>query len=128
MTALHTYRKAAPFAATALLAALVAGAGTITAQTEAEETGADLTCALAVTETSRGLVIEGLVAAETAVSGSYELAVSRRGADMTQGGSFALGAGDSDTLGQIMMNGTATGLDAELTLTVAGQRLRCSEI
>ena len=114
----------APKLAGALAIALAVGCGTLTAQT-GQTADAPVACALEVNQSGRGLTIEGVVAAHETVAGTYRLAVSRRGANLNQGGPFRLAAGETEALGRISLNGSAAALDASLTLEIEGRSYHC---
>jgi hypothetical protein len=108
----------------AALTGLVLGCTANSAQTGGADDGV-LTCSAEITSRGGMLTVEGVVVAEEAVAGTYDLSVTRRGAALTQGGTFSLRAGETGRLGRVTMNGPAAGLDAELTLSVDGKTTRC---
>lgn len=113
----------APKLAGALAIAFAVGCGALAAQTG--QTDAPVSCSLDVDQSGRGLVIEGLVSAHETVAGTYRLAVSRRGANLNQGGPFRLAAGETEAFGRISLNGSAAALDASLTLEIDGRSYLC---
>ncbi len=107
------------------LSALVVGCGAIVAQTGTIEAQAPLTCAVVIDETSSGILIEGMLQSDEAVSGIYRLRVTRGGNVVNQGGSFSLRAGETETLGRVVMNGSTTGLDTDMTVEIDGRVFTC---
>ncbi len=82
--------------------------------------------------TSGGMIaLEGVVAADVAASGSYAFKVKNAGAggsaNISQGGDFAIGAGEQATLGQVMLGSNGAVYDARLTVTVDGETIECAE-
>ncbi|MCB1488335.1 MAG: hypothetical protein KDJ88_12880 [Bauldia sp.] len=78
------------------------------------------------------LTLQGLVSADVDAAGSYRFTVRNTGggggAKVSQGGDFALVAGETATLGQVMLGSNGTTIyDARLTITVDGETLECSE-
>ncbi|NKX45023.1 curli-like amyloid fiber formation chaperone CsgH [Roseicyclus persicicus] len=106
------------------LTAVALGCTAIAGQTGATAEG-PLACSVDVTARNGMLTIAGVVSSDAAVSGVYQLRVSRAGTLMNQGGPFRLAAGQTERLGQVMLNGPASGLDVALTLEVDGDTLRC---
>jgi len=96
-----------------------------------DDTAADLplSCEIAVSKGRYGQTYEARVHADSAVSGSYRLSLSKSGAGgsamISQSGDFALGAGDSETVGQATFGGVPSSVDAELILRWNGIDLRC---
>ena len=86
---------------------------------------APLSCSIDVSSRGGMLTLEGVVTSDTALSGEYHLRVERRGTLMTQGGPFRVTPGSPARVGQVTLNGPASGLDAELTLEVSGRTYRC---
>ncbi|MDJ0627364.1 MAG: curli-like amyloid fiber formation chaperone CsgH [Rhodobacter sp.] len=90
-----------------------------------------LSCEIAVSKGRYGHTYEGVVHAGAAVTGSYELSITKRGsggrAMISQSGDFRVAAGGSETLGQATFGGLPPdAVDAELTLSWNGHRLTCS--
>ena len=112
---------------TTLIPALAAAALGCTAIAGQTGTAAEGPVACSVEVTARGgmLTIAGLVTSDDPVAGTYQLRVARTGTLMNQGGPFRLAAGETARLGQVMLNGPASGLDVDLTLEVDGDTLRC---
>lgn len=117
-----------PLAAVALAAV---GLGCTSFAGDAEvDPKAPVACAIEVEEAGAMLTLKAVATAREAVEGRYALDIDRRGgggsATIRQGGSFALKAGETATLGRATMNGPRAALDAELTLTVDGEELTCA--
>lgn len=107
---------------------LAAGSGA-TPKTAATE--APLECEIAVSHDRYGHTYEGRVHAHRAVSGTYELTITRRGgaghAMISQSGEFRLARGASESLGQATFGGLSPDkVNAELVLHWNGERLVCS--
>ena len=64
-------------------------------------------------------------------AGSYPFKVKNAGgggsANISQGGDFAIGAGEQATLGQVMLGSNGAVYDARLTVTVDGETIECAE-
>jgi hypothetical protein len=108
----------------AALAAIALGGTAISAQSGGAN-DLPITCSVDVSSRGGMLTIEGVLAAQANVSGTYHLHVSGRGAELNQGGPFSVRAGATERLGRVTINGPASGLDAELTLDVGGKTARC---
>lgn len=118
-----TRRPLTPLVA-AGLAALVLGC-TAVAGPSGGTAQAPLACSVEVTARGGLLSVEGVASSDTALDGRYRLRVARGGARLEQGGRFSLSPGDTVRLGEVTLNGSAAGLDADLTLDVNGQSYRC---
>ncbi len=93
--------------------------------------GLPLDCEIAVSRGRYGHTYEGRVHASRAVSGSYELIITRRGgaghAMISQSGEFRLSRGGTETLGLATFGGLPPEqVNAELTLQWNGEKLFCS--
>ncbi|MBF9057669.1 hypothetical protein HKCCSP123_00600 [Rhodobacterales bacterium HKCCSP123] len=106
------------------LAAFALGCTALADQSGAPERG-PLSCSVDVTGRGGMLTLEGVVTSNAALSGEYRLRVERRGTLMNQGGPFRVAPGIPARVGQVTLNGPASGLDAELTLEVSGRTYRC---
>lgn len=88
-----------------------------------------LSCALAITERSSQLQIEGRLQAAEAVTGRYALRVAQTGRAgqnfIDQSGDFTARAGETVTLGSASVSGSAAQYSATLTLDYAGGTLSC---
>lgn len=117
------------FALGGSLAALVLGCTAIAGQSDrgATQPVGPLACHVETTGRGGSLIVTGHVTAAEDVAGAYHLRVSRAGVLMTQGGSFALRAGETAQLGEVSLNGPASGLAVDLTLEAGGRSLRCPE-
>jgi hypothetical protein len=109
---------ASGLAALALGCTAIAGQGGQTAE-------GPLTCTVETTARGGMLTLEGVVTSDDAVRGDYHLRVARGGTLLNQGGPFRLSPGETARLGQVTLNGPASGLDAELTLEVSGRTYHC---
>ncbi|ABD52924.1 curli-like amyloid fiber formation chaperone CsgH [Jannaschia sp. CCS1] len=125
------FSKSSTALGVAAIAAAVLGATAISAETanltrEAHaQTAAPVACALNIGTASGLLQVEPVIQATEAVSGIYQLRVEGPGTRMNQGGPFSVRAGQTVELGRMMTSGSASSLDAEFTLTIAGRTYRC---
>jgi hypothetical protein len=108
----------------AALTALALGGTAISAQSGGAN-DLPLSCSVDVTSRSGMLTIQGVLAAQDNVAGTYHLSVTRQGAEFNQAGPFSVRAGGTERLGRVTINGPTSGLDAELTLQVNGRTARC---
>lgn len=106
------------------LTALALGCTAISAQTGANAQD-PVACSVDITVRAGLLTLEGVVTSSEPLSGSYQLRVARAGTLMNQGGPFAVRAGQTERLGQITLNGPASGLEVDLTLEAEGRTIRC---
>ncbi len=128
MTKFSKTRTALSIAAisTAVLGCTAISAETDTVTREAHaQTAAPIACAINITTSGNGLLLQPVVQATTAVSGIYQLRVEGPGTRMNQGGPFSAQAGQTVELGRMQMSGSAASLDAELTLTIDGSNYSC---
>jgi len=108
-------------------------AASIDQETGAASRGAHAPVRCVINSGSSGgmLTLQGLLSADIDVAGSYQFAVRNAGgggsANISQGGDFALLAGETVTLGQVMLGNNGSIYDARLTVTVDGETLECSE-
>lgn len=111
---------------TAVLGCTAISAETADVTREAHaQTAAPIACTLSIGTANGLLQIEPVIQATTAVSGIYQLRVEGPGTRMNQGGPFSARAGETLELGRMMTSGSASNLDAEMTLTIDGQTYRC---
>jgi len=118
--------KAAPVATALGLIGCVANAG------PPGENEGPLRCEIAATSSGKTIALEGLVEADSAVSGTYLFRVvgSGRGgsSNIQQGGAFAAGPDGTATLGRIMLGASSGAVyDATLTIETNGETIECSE-
>ena len=87
-------------------------------------------CEIAVAKSGRSVNLQALVHAEADLHGTYRFSIAKTGsggsAMINQGGNFAVAAGETRTLGQTTLGGSAASYDATLTLDVGGQTYTCS--
>ncbi|WP_224816485.1 curli-like amyloid fiber formation chaperone CsgH [Hasllibacter sp. MH4015] len=128
MTKISKSRTALGLAAisTAVLGctAISAETDSMTREAHAQAT-APVACAVNIQTSGNGFVLEPVVQANEAVSGIYQLRVEGPGTRMNQGGPFSANAGQTVELGRMQMSGSASSLDAELTLTIDGRNYSC---
>lgn len=114
------------------LSVLGLAAGT-NAQSADEDTAAPgdmpMQCQISVTKGGFGYTYAGVLHADEAVQGSYELTLSGRGGGRTnisQSGVFSVKAGGTQTLGQATLGGMSPdSVDAQLILHVDGKSYVC---
>lgn len=86
-------------------------------------------CELVLTETRGSTSIEGRVAADRAVRGTWRMTIAARSAGgrstIAQSGDFSVGPGAPAVLGQTTLGGSRAQYRAELELTVPGERISC---
>lgn len=108
-----------------VLTALALGCTAISAQTGGSAPQGPVACSVDLTARGGMLTVEGIVSSTEAMSGTYHLRVARGGMLMNQGGHFALRPGETGRLGQVTMNGPASGLEIDLTLDTGTRSIRC---
>lgn len=88
-----------------------------------------LRCAIVTRDFGDAVEISGKVTADHAVSGDYALKIRNASgagqAIINQSGPFSVTSGRTTTLGQATLGGPSRSYEADLELTVNGQRLRC---
>ncbi|MEX3017494.1 curli-like amyloid fiber formation chaperone CsgH [Gymnodinialimonas hymeniacidonis] len=89
------------------------------------QAAAPIACVITAEAQGSMLTLAPVVQASEAVSGIYSLRVEGPGTRLNQGGPFSARAGETVTLGRMMTSGSASSLDAELTLTIDGREYRC---
>ena len=89
------------------------------------QSAAPVACVITAEASGSMLTLQPVVQASETVSGIYRLRVEGPGTRMNQGGPFTARAGETVTLGRMMTSGSASSLDAELTLTIDGRDYRC---
>ena len=89
------------------------------------QAAAPVACVITAEASGSMLTLQPVVQASEAVSGIYSLRVEGPGTRVNQGGPFSLRAGETLPLGRMMTSGSASSLDAELTLTIDGREYRC---
>ncbi len=123
---------ASSFATIAVLSASVAIPTLGTNQAKAASTSDGIRCELKVGKRSGMTTLEGIVAAPTAISGSYRISVtsaggSGSGSDVDQSGAFSAKAGQSVSLGMVSMGGSSGKYTADLTVTWNSGSTHCVE-
>lgn len=107
------------------LAGLAAGAG------QAASTGGPMRCEIRTESAGRMIVLQGMVHADSDVSGTYRFEVESRGnggnSDISQGGSFTAGPDHPATLGRVMVAAAGAIYDVSLDVTSGGAKVSCSE-
>ena len=99
-----------------------------TTQVPIQETTRQLpfACSLVASSYGGSTHLEGRLQAREAISATYTLIVRGPGLSINQGGELTLLAGESTVLGQASVSGAADGMDATLTVIVAGQTYACA--
>jgi hypothetical protein len=96
-----------------------------TSPTVAEGSSLPFSCALRARQEGGSVVLEGLVTAREAVSGTYEMRVRGPGVSIDQAGGLSVAASETVQLGEAMMSGHASDYDTSLTVTIGGQTYAC---
>jgi hypothetical protein len=122
----------APLAGWFVPAALGVGAiGVIASGIERVDASQPMRCEIQVKERGNAVALEGVVFAKTAVTGSYQLRVSKSGgggsSDISQSGDFRAGPGEPSTLGTVTLGGDGGSYIARLTVTWDGGSIECTE-
>lgn len=111
-------------------AGLAVGATQAHSDSNDPDKGGPLSCEIEARHQGGMLAMRGVVHADTEVSGSYQLRVRSVGAggstDISQGGGFTAGPGDTAELGQVMLGG-APAYDVQLDVDADGIRIECEE-
>lgn len=88
-----------------------------------------LRCEVITRDLGDAVDISGKVTSDRALSGNYALKIRKSSgggqAIIDQSGAFSVGPGRTATLGQATLGGSPGAYEADLDLTVNGQRLRC---
>lgn len=94
-------------------------------------TSGPVRCEIVLNEARGATTIEGRVSTDRAISGTYRLAIrsssSGGRAMINQSGDFEARPGAPVVLGQTTLGGSRANYSADLELSVAGQRLTCSD-
>ena len=97
---------------------------------QAHSVAEPLRCEIEASSAGGMISLEGIVFADTAVSGSYAFHVVSSGgggsSNIRQGGAFAAGPDGAVTLGRVMLGGSGA-YDASLTLDANGETIECAE-
>lgn len=90
-----------------------------------------LRCEVALDALPGATRIEGVLSTRTATSGSYTMAITSRSAGGTstilQSGDFTARAGETVRLGETTLSGSPASHRVDLSVTAAGQSLRCAD-
>ena len=86
-------------------------------------------CEIQAVPDNGGIILEGLVHADTQIKGSYRFQVitrSRAGnSNISQGGYFSAGPDDAMTLGKVMVGNRNAAYDVNLEVTADGETFEC---
>ncbi|GLQ52824.1 curli-like amyloid fiber formation chaperone CsgH [Devosia nitrariae] len=95
------------------------------------QTQGPLTCAIDVNPKNQMVEIEGVVLADTSISGSYSFEVKSRGpsgnSNIRQGGGFTAEAGKPATLGKVMLGSAGASYDVKLDIDANGESVTCDQ-
>ncbi len=87
-------------------------------------------CEIQAIPDNGGIILEGLVHAETQIKGSYRFQVittSRAGnSNVSQGGYFSADPEDAMTLGKVMVGNRNAAYDVNLEVTTDGETIECT--
>ena len=119
----HTNKRIIGAAASLLIGLGAAGATIGTSQAGASD--GPLSCAIETSRSGGMVSIESVATSDRAVVGSYAFSVKGGGTNIRQGGEFEAGAGQSVTLGQVMLGGS--GYDLRLEVSAGGRTVQCSQ-
>jgi len=126
---LKTFTKR-PARAAALLMTLAA-AGCTAGAGEISMADQPLSCEITKSTANGALVLRGVVHAEEAVSGTYRLTVTGSGggnrSNISQGGRFSAGQGETANLGMVMLGNRGASYDARLEIEADGLGYQCAE-
>lgn len=111
-------------AAAMLLIGLGAGVAGIGAS-QASASDGPLSCAIETSRSGGMVAIESVATSDRAVIGSYSFSVRGGGTNIRQGGEFEAAAGETVTLGQVMLGGG--GYDLKLEVSAGGRSASCSQ-
>lgn len=82
-------------------------------------------CALTASGSGGATSVVARLDAREALSGRYALRIRSGGGVIDQDGDFAAGAGESVTLGEATLSGSAAAVEADLTMVVDGKTTTC---
>lgn len=106
------------------LAAIAASAGL------ANASSSDLQCGVAKSSQNGMLALEGTILSPTALNGEYRFAIQSSGnggsSNISQGGAFTAAAGQSTTLGKVMINANSN-YNIDFNITADGKKVDCSQ-
>lgn len=112
-----------------MIGVAIAGAAYAAAGDDAAPDGTR--CEIKATQQGSMISLDGVLFADSQVSGSYRFQVTSVGGsgntNIRQGGGFAAGAGEEVTLGKVMVGGYGAFYDASLEVTLGGETFKCSE-
>jgi hypothetical protein len=111
-------------AAATLLIGLGA-AGTAIGAGQATASNGPLGCSIETSRSGGMIAIESVAKSASATTGSYTFSVRGPGTNISQGGDFEAGAGETVTLGQVMLGGGS--YDLKLEVSAGGHTVSCSE-
>lgn len=101
------------------------------AQTSTADNDTPLRCEIALEHVSGGTVIEGRVASNTSVNGTYAMAITSRSSGGTstirQSGDFEAAPGETTTLSGTRLMGSPASHSVDLEVRVNGRRLSCDQ-
>ena len=106
--------------------------GTVAAGAASVEAASDsIRCEIQVTSRSGGVSLEGIVHANAAIDGSYQLVITKSGgggrSDIAQGGEFSAAPGKATSLGTVMLGGNGGSYTAKLKVKWNGNSTECRE-
>lgn len=110
-------------AGAALLIGLAA-AGVSIGASQASVSDGPLSCAIETSRSGGGIAIESIARSERAASGSYSFSVRGGGTNIRQGGEFDARAGETVTLGEVMLGGGS--YDLRLEVSAGDRSVSCS--
>ena len=107
------------------VAGLAMGAGA------ASSSDGPLRCEIKTGSMNGAITLQGVIHADVPVSGSYRFKVASAGGagntNMSQGGAFAAGPGETAMLGKVMLGNAGAIYDATLEIESDGMAVECEE-
>lgn len=110
--------------AASIVIGMTAGAAAI--GTGNEMANAPFSCEIEQSRSGGMILVESVVTSDTRSSGHYSFTLRGPGTNISQGGAFEAGPGETLSLGTVMVGANGTTYDAELEVNASGQSLTCT--
>lgn len=104
---------------------LVAGGAAIGAGQTASD--GPLSCGIEQSRSGGMVRLESVATSQTSVFGTYAFKVRGSGTDISQGGEFEAAAGETVSLGMVMLGAQGASYDATLEIRANGRSVSCSQ-
>ena len=125
LSALPMRRKAASlFLGLAVLGFTAACSATADTRTDSR-TASPVVCEIALDAIPGGTRVSGIVTADRAIAGTYEMAIRAPSASIRQGGDFEARPGQRVTIAETELVGPRAGQQVELAIRYGGERQSC---